>query len=109
MDGDSSKESTADMTQFVQSLLQQMCCQHSLLAIFGCYKSDRISNTAIISLIPEGVFVLDNVALDEMGERINELEQSINELRGEMGQDGSPSPSPALKTKEEPNATNESE
>ncbi|KAI3514661.1 hypothetical protein L1887_13261 [Cichorium endivia] len=60
MDGQDSgdtKQSTADMTQFVQTLLQQM-----------------------------------------MGERINELEQSINELRTEMGADGgSPSPLSASK------------
>lgn len=31
--------------------------------------------------------------LDEMGGRIDELEQSINELRAEMGVEGSPSPS----------------
>nr|GLL41332.1 polygalacturonase inhibitor-like [Ipomoea trifida] len=47
-------------------------------------------------------FALDNVALDEMGNRIDELEQSINDLRSEMGQDGSPSPSVALKSKEDP-------
>nr|GMD70171.1 heat shock factor-binding protein 1-like [Ipomoea batatas] len=38
-----------------------------------------------------------------MGNRIDELEQSINDLRSEMGQDGSPSPSVALKSKEDPN------
>lgn len=45
--------------------------------------------------------VLDKAALDEMGNRIDELEQSINDLRGEMGQDGAPSPSASLKPKEE--------
>ncbi|KAG7014376.1 hypothetical protein SDJN02_24553 [Cucurbita argyrosperma subsp. argyrosperma] len=30
--------------------------------------------------------------LDEMGSRINELEQSINDLKSEMGVEGSPSP-----------------
>lgn len=30
--------------------------------------------------------------LDEMGSRINELEQSINDLKAEMGVEGSPSP-----------------
>ncbi|KAK6930154.1 hypothetical protein RJ641_004248, partial [Dillenia turbinata] len=51
-DSEDPKQSTADMTAFVQNLLQQM-----------------------------------------MGNRIEELEQSINELRAEMGVDGSPSPS----------------
>ncbi|GFZ21807.1 heat shock factor binding protein [Actinidia rufa] len=51
---------------------------------------------------------LDYYALDEMGSRIDELEQSINELRTEMGQDGSPSPSSALKPKEEPKAADDS-
>lgn len=45
--------------------------------------------------------VLDKAALDEMGNRIDELEQSINDLRGEMGQEGAPSPSASLKPKEE--------
>lgn len=47
-------------------------------------------------------------ALDEMGSRIDELEQSINELRTEMGQEGSPSPSAALKPKEEPRTADDS-
>ena len=55
------------------------------------------------------VFFLDYYALDEMGSRIDELEQSINELRAEMGQDGSPSPSSALKPKEEPKAADDSQ
>ncbi|KAK9201839.1 hypothetical protein WN944_017047 [Citrus x changshan-huyou] len=37
-------------------------------------------------------------ALDEMGNRINELEQSINDLRAEMGVEGSPSPLTPSKT-----------
>lgn len=33
-----------------------------------------------------------------MGSRINELEQSINDLKAEMGMDGSPSPVAPSKT-----------
>ncbi|KAL4305235.1 heat shock factor-binding protein isoform X2 [Arachis hypogaea] len=65
MDGQDSedpKQSTADMTVFVQNLLQQMV---------------RFD-------------FLDFIALDEMGNRINELEQSINDLRAEMGVENSP-------------------
>ncbi|KAG5389302.1 hypothetical protein IGI04_030843 [Brassica rapa subsp. trilocularis] len=65
MDGhdseDSSKQSTADMTAFVQNLLQQMVG-----------------------------FLLASVAL--LLGRINELEQSINDLRAEMGVEGTPPP-----------------
>ncbi|KAG6428122.1 hypothetical protein SASPL_112371 [Salvia splendens] len=55
MDGqDDAKQSTTDMTAFVQNLLQQM--------------------------------FLNKAALDEMGNRIDELEQSINDLRTEMAE-----------------------
>ncbi|KAK8565470.1 hypothetical protein V6N13_020577 [Hibiscus sabdariffa] len=37
---------------------------------------------------------LTSKALDEMGNRINELEQSINDLKVELGVEGSPSPLP---------------
>ncbi|KAL4038833.1 hypothetical protein IC575_002464 [Cucumis melo] len=56
-DSEDAKQSTADMTIFVQNLLQQM-----------------------------------------MGSRINELEQSINDLKAEMGVEGSPSPLPPSKS-----------
>lgn len=36
-----------------------------------------------------------------MGNRINELEQSITDLRAEMGVEGSPSPVAPAKSKEE--------
>jgi len=36
---------------------------------------------------------LNSDALDEMGSRIEELEQNINELRAEIGVESSPSPS----------------
>lgn len=52
--------------------------------------------------------VLDYAALDEMGNRIDELEQSINDLRTEMGQEGSPSPSATLKSKDEPKSAEDS-
>ncbi|XP_059286952.1 heat shock factor-binding protein-like [Lycium ferocissimum] len=83
-DGDNSKQSTADMTVFVQNLLQQMQTRFQTMS------------ESIISKI------------DEMGNRIDELEQSINDLRGEMGQDGAPSPSASLKPKEEPKTTDDS-
>lgn len=39
-----------------------------------------------------------------MGNRIDELEQSINDLRAEMGHEGTPSPSSTLKSQEETKA-----
>ncbi|KAG6431189.1 hypothetical protein SASPL_109266 [Salvia splendens] len=81
MDGqDDAKQSTADMTAFVQNLLQQMFWLE----------------------------FLNKAALDEMGNRIDELEQSINDLRTEMGQEGSPSPSAPAKIKEEPKSGGDS-
>ncbi|XP_062150312.1 heat shock factor-binding protein [Alnus glutinosa] len=68
-DTDDPKQSTADMTVFVQNLLQQMQSRFQTMS------------ESIITKI------------DEMGGRIDELEQSINELRAEMGVEGSPSPS----------------
>lgn len=43
--------------------------------------------------------ILDYDALDEMGNRIDELENSINDLRAEMGVDDSPSLSAPSKPK----------
>ncbi|KAA8548944.1 hypothetical protein F0562_000628 [Nyssa sinensis] len=83
-DTDDSKQSTADMTIFVQNLLQQMQSRFQTMS------------DSIISKI------------DEMGSRIDELEQSINDLRAEMGQEGSPSPSATLKPKEDTKAADAS-
>ncbi|KZV25600.1 heat shock factor-binding protein 1-like [Dorcoceras hygrometricum] len=82
-DPENAKQSTTDMTAFVQNLLQQMQTRFQTMS------------ESIISKI------------DEMGNRIDELEQSISDLRTEMGQEGSPSPSAPLKTKEEPKSTDE--
>ncbi|GKU85464.1 hypothetical protein SLEP1_g140 [Rubroshorea leprosula] len=43
-----------------------------------------------------------------MGGRIDELEQSINDLRAEMGVEGSPSPPVPVKPKDESKSTNDS-
>lgn len=43
-------------------------------------------------MVEELLAFLNCYSLDEMGNRINELEQSINDLRAEMGVEGSPSP-----------------
>ncbi|XP_038722618.1 heat shock factor-binding protein-like [Tripterygium wilfordii] len=73
------KQSTADMTAFVQNLLQQMQSRFQAMS------------ESIITKI------------DEMGNRIDELEQSINGLKAEMGVEDSPSPSAPVKQKEETN------
>ncbi|XP_057539903.1 heat shock factor-binding protein-like [Amaranthus tricolor] len=70
-DGDDAKQSPADMTVFVQNLLQQMQTRFQAMS------------ESIITKV------------DEMGSRIAELEQGINELKAEMGE-GSPSPSPNI-------------
>ncbi|KAB1202951.1 Heat shock factor-binding protein 1 [Morella rubra] len=67
-DGEDPKQSSADMSVFVQNLLQQMQSRFQQMS------------ESIVTKI------------DEMGSRINELEQSINDLRAEMGVEGSPSP-----------------
>ncbi|XP_038996447.1 heat shock factor-binding protein-like isoform X2 [Hibiscus syriacus] len=71
MDGrnsDESKPNTADMSIFVRDLLQQMQTRFQTM-------SDSII-----------------AKIDEMGDRINELENSVNDLKAEIGVDGSPSP-----------------
>ncbi|XP_066377672.1 heat shock factor-binding protein-like [Miscanthus floridulus] len=73
-DSDGSAQSTADMTAFVQNLLIQMQTR------FQAMSENIISK------------------IDEMGARIDELEQSINDLKAEMGSEGMPTPS---KTKED--------
>ncbi|CAI8615093.1 unnamed protein product [Vicia faba] len=76
-DSEDPKQSTADMTVFVQNLLQQMQTRFQTMS------------DSIISKI------------DDMGGRINELEQSINDLRAEMGVESSPSPEAPAKPEEE--------
>ncbi|XP_066371904.1 heat shock factor-binding protein-like [Miscanthus floridulus] len=63
-DSDGSAQSTADMTAFVQNLLIQMQTR------FQAMSENIISK------------------IDEMGARIDELEQSINDLKAEMGSEG---------------------
>ncbi|XP_039127605.1 heat shock factor-binding protein [Dioscorea cayenensis subsp. rotundata] len=63
-ESDNLQQSTADMTVFVQNLLQQMQTRFQTMSE---------------SLIGK---------IDEMGSRIDELEQSINNLKAEMGTDG---------------------
>ncbi|XP_010259628.1 PREDICTED: heat shock factor-binding protein 1-like [Nelumbo nucifera] len=76
-DSEDSKQTTADMSAFVQNLLQQMQSRFQAM-------SDSIITK-----------------IDEMGQRIDELEQSINELRNEMGTEGSTSPLAPSKPKPE--------
>ncbi|PIA26974.1 hypothetical protein AQUCO_08400026v1 [Aquilegia coerulea] len=73
MDGHNSEDpqqGAADMTVFVQNLLQQMQSRFQTMS------------ESIVSKI------------DDMGSRIDELEQSINDLRTEMGVESSPSSLP---------------
>ncbi|KAL9410325.1 hypothetical protein AB3S75_044149 [Citrus x aurantiifolia] len=77
-DSEDPKQNTADMTAFVQNLLQQMQSRFQTMS------------ESIIAKI------------DEMGSRIDELEQSINDLRSEMGIEGSASPSLPSKSNDEP-------
>ncbi|CAN6878309.1 unnamed protein product, partial [Brassica oleracea] len=79
-DSEDTKQSTADMTAFVQNLLQQMQSRFQTM-------SD--------SIITKNILFLSFIYLI-----INELEQSINDLRAEMGVEGTPPP--ASKSGDEP-------
>ncbi|KAI8011532.1 Heat shock factor-binding protein [Camellia lanceoleosa] len=91
-DTDDPKQSTADMTVFVQNLLQQMQSRFQTM-------SDSIISKNILFIFS---------TLIAFYRRIDELEQSINDLRAEMGQEGTPSPSTSLKPKEDPKAADDS-
>ena len=65
-----------------------------MMWVFGVVQTQVLHNS--VSLL----CILDPGILDEMGNRIDELEQSINDLRAEMGVEGSPSRSnPKVDTK----------
>ncbi|GAU39551.1 hypothetical protein TSUD_38040 [Trifolium subterraneum] len=87
-------KSPADMTAFVQNLLQQMQSR------FQTMSDSIVTKNILFGVISIFNVFLDTNALDDMGTRINELEQSINDLRAEMGVESSPSPA-AEKPKEE--------
>ncbi|CAO2839737.1 unnamed protein product [Amaranthus hypochondriacus] len=74
-DSDDSKQNNSDMTVFVQNLLQQMQTRFQAMS------------ESIVTKI------------DEMGNRIDVLEQSIKELKAEMEPEDSPSPSPSSNSK----------
>ncbi|XP_047172179.1 heat shock factor-binding protein-like isoform X1 [Vigna umbellata] len=85
-DSEDPKQSTADMTAFVQNLLQQMQIRFQTM-------SDSIITK-----------------IDEMGNRINELEESINDLRAEMGVERNPSPvAPVARAKPKEEESNKEE
>ncbi|ERN07238.1 hypothetical protein AMTR_s00019p00187710 [Amborella trichopoda] len=94
MDGQDSEDpkSTADMTAFVQNLLQQMQSRFQTM-------SDSIVSKNILFIHTSAcAFVTGKVYLALI---YDELEQSINDLKAEIGGDGSPSPLPPSKVKQE--------
>ncbi|KAK9137122.1 hypothetical protein Sjap_007716 [Stephania japonica] len=91
-DSEETKQSTADMTVFVSSkpTSANAISVPSNVGIY-CFKeypfSSHFDFPLVIAFPPSIEY--------EMGSRIDELEQSINELRTEMGAEGSPSPLPS--------------
>ncbi|XP_004136039.1 heat shock factor-binding protein isoform X1 [Cucumis sativus] len=94
-DSEDAKQSTADMTIFVQNLLQQM------VSFSYCkFLSEKFMSNKIFFMQQSRFQTMSDsiiTKIDEMGSRINELEQSINDLKAEMGVEGSPSPLPPSK------------
>ncbi|CAL9105766.1 unnamed protein product, partial [Musa acuminata var. zebrina] len=79
-DSESSMQSTADMTAFVQNLLVQMKTRFQAM-------SEGIVSKNILcqaSLGPNVDVLLNCNSLDEMGSKIDELEQSIQDLNADM-------------------------
>ncbi|WJX13715.1 hypothetical protein P8452_04074 [Trifolium repens] len=94
-DSQDAKQTPADMTAFVQNLLQQMQSR------FQTMSDSIVTKNILFGMLSIFNVFLDTNALDDMGTRINELEQSINDLRAEMGVESSPSPAAPEKPKEE--------
>ncbi|KAH7513358.1 hypothetical protein FEM48_Zijuj12G0191600 [Ziziphus jujuba var. spinosa] len=107
-DTEDTKQSTADMTAFVSTKSSSTDdCGHartllmrneneSFVSLVSLRKEILVlyfsSKMAWFSISSALFFLLDQNVLDEMGSRIDELEQSINDLRTEMGVEGSPPP-----------------
>ncbi|KAB5545359.1 hypothetical protein DKX38_013471 [Salix brachista] len=123
-DADDAKKSTADMTAFCCCLvrvvegvaLADLLNRFYAGAKFAPADVNRNNFTGTLctmNLIDDALNMLligflDCNALDDMGTRIDELEQSIDDLRSEMGLEGSPSPSVPPKAKAEPKSGNDS-
>ncbi|KAK4737789.1 hypothetical protein R3W88_001486 [Solanum pinnatisectum] len=109
-DADNTKQSTADMTVFLRLFTRAMLCMTSqintsrLLANFSYFVS-ALAGTESASTNGESISLHQ---LDDMGNRIDELEQSINDLRIEMGQEGSSSPSATVKSKDDTKSADDS-
>ncbi|TKY52534.1 heat shock factor-binding protein [Spatholobus suberectus] len=97
-DSQDPKQTPADMTAFVQNLLQQMLLAEAGWAVLPIFLHGYCRLAKYLNS-EKNVF-LDVNALDDMGNRINELEQSINDLRAEMGVESSPSPAAAKPSEE---------
>ncbi|MQM11556.1 hypothetical protein Taro_044466, partial [Colocasia esculenta] len=98
------KQSTADMTVFVQNLLAQM--QNRFQTMSNSIVQKNILFYVYTSVIHQAFirpqFLISDVGhsliiLDEMGSRIDELEQSINNLKTEMGIENEPTAKPEEK------------
>ncbi|URD93470.1 Heat shock factor binding protein 1 [Musa troglodytarum] len=81
-DSESSMQSTADMTAFVQNLLVQMKTRFQ--AMSEGIVSKNILCQASLASCPNMNVLLNCNSLDEMGSKIDKLEQSIKDLNAEM-------------------------
>ncbi|KAL7252064.1 hypothetical protein ACSBR1_013839 [Camellia fascicularis] len=120
-DADDPKQSTADMTVFVRS--SKIPCSSSYGPLEEPILIELISDqpevqnllqqmqsrfqTMSDSIISKNILFIFSTLI-AFYRRIDELEQSINDLRAEMGQEGTPSPSTSLKPKEDPKAADDS-
>ncbi|KAL4272855.1 hypothetical protein GQ457_13G026770 [Hibiscus cannabinus] len=97
MDGNDSvdpKQDTSDMAAFLSLLFDYMLQQSRFQTMSDSIITKNILfHRILLSTCKHLLDLLDFNALDEMGNRIDELEKSINELKEEIGGENSPSPS----------------
>ncbi|KAK9182332.1 hypothetical protein WN944_025475 [Citrus x changshan-huyou] len=118
-DSEDPKQNTADMTAFVsytffpssgnagpKSSSANAIQVPDDVRVHHCKEYPSLVSHLSISLSAHIVLIIIFChllgALDEMGSRIDELEQSINDLRSEMGIEGSASPSLPSKSNDGP-------
>ncbi|THG12769.1 hypothetical protein TEA_028988 [Camellia sinensis var. sinensis] len=95
----------------VQNLLQQMQSRFQTMSDSIISKNILFIFSTLIAFYRISIELLSKILIrlaHPVLSRIDELEQSINDLRAEMGQEGTPSPSTSLKPKEDPKAADDS-